>query len=169
MARLAEAKGAAEQLLSQAYANRDHVALIAFRNSDADLLLPPTRSLARTKRVLGSLAGGGRTPLAAGLRHALLLASTESKRGRTSQLVLMTDGRANIDLSGEPGRIEAQKDATSMARAIRAAGMPCLVVDSGLRTSAELKDLTGTLAADFIRLPRGTSGAGASTLLDTLV
>ncbi|MDP5359423.1 MAG: magnesium chelatase ATPase subunit D, partial [Paracoccaceae bacterium] len=65
--RLAEAKGAVELLLAQAYARRDHVALVAFRGTDAELLLPPTRSLVQTKRRLAALPGGGGTPLAAGM------------------------------------------------------------------------------------------------------
>ncbi|MEM1412205.1 MAG: VWA domain-containing protein, partial [Pseudomonadota bacterium] len=48
--RLAETKGAVELLLSDSYATRDQVALIAFRGTGAELLLPPTRALARAKR-----------------------------------------------------------------------------------------------------------------------
>ncbi|MDB2530534.1 hypothetical protein N9X46_07410, partial [Paracoccaceae bacterium] len=59
MARLAEAKGAVELLLAEAYARRDYVALIAFRGASGDLMLPPTRSLVQTKRRLSSLPGGG--------------------------------------------------------------------------------------------------------------
>jgi len=66
-ARLAEAKGAVELLLAEAYVARTQVALVAFRGTGAEAVLPPTRSLARAKRVLADLAGGGGTPLAAGL------------------------------------------------------------------------------------------------------
>jgi len=45
--RLAEAKGAVELLLAQAYVKRTEVALVAFRGTEAQLLLPPTRSLTR--------------------------------------------------------------------------------------------------------------------------
>jgi magnesium chelatase subunit D len=80
LARLAEAKGAIELLLGEAYARRDHVALVAFRGDGADILLPPTRSLVQTKRRLGQLPGGGGTPLASGLKAALDLAELARAR-----------------------------------------------------------------------------------------
>ena len=71
MARMAEAKGAVELMLAQAYAKRDQVALIGFRGEGADILLSPTRSLVQAKKQLAGLPGGGGTPLAAGLHAAL--------------------------------------------------------------------------------------------------
>ena len=70
---LAEAKRAIELRLATAYSSRDVVALISFRGDNADTLLTPTRSLSKTKRVLGSLPGGGGTPLASGLMSTLKL------------------------------------------------------------------------------------------------
>ncbi|MEY3937984.1 MAG: hypothetical protein RL659_825, partial [Pseudomonadota bacterium] len=61
--RLAEAKGAVELLLADCYVRRDSVAVLAFRGQTAELILPPTRSLARAKRSLAGLPGGGGTPL----------------------------------------------------------------------------------------------------------
>ena len=81
--RLAEAKGAVELLLADCYIRRDQVALIAFRGSAAELLLPPTRSLARAKRSLAGLPGGGGTPLAAGLDAAFALSDSIRRKGQT--------------------------------------------------------------------------------------
>jgi len=81
MSRLAEAKGAVELLLSEAYSRRDHVSLISFRGDTAEILLPPTRSLVQTKKRLAALPGGGGTPLASGLVEALKMAH-QARRGR---------------------------------------------------------------------------------------
>jgi magnesium chelatase subunit D len=124
MARLGEAKGAIELLLAEAYARRDHVALIAFRGEGAELLLPPTRSLVQTKRRLAGLPGGGGTPLAHGLQAAMELAHQARARGMTPTLALLTDGRANIALDGTANRERAADDATRLARALRATGTP---------------------------------------------
>jgi magnesium chelatase subunit D len=43
--RMAEAKGAVELLLAECYVRRDRVALIAFRDRSAELVLPPTSAV----------------------------------------------------------------------------------------------------------------------------
>ncbi|MBL3559872.1 magnesium chelatase subunit D [Rhodovulum sulfidophilum] len=154
MTRLAEAKGAVELLLAEAYARRDHVALVAFRGEAAELLLPPTRSLVQTKRRLAALPGGGGTPLAAGLKTALELAIQSKGRGMTPTVALLTDGRANIALDGTANRTMAAEDATRMATAIRANGYPAMVIDMGQRPERSLKALAETLGAPYIPLPR---------------
>ncbi|PTW51575.1 protoporphyrin IX magnesium-chelatase [Rhodovulum kholense] len=154
MTRLAEAKGAVELLLAEAYARRDHVALVAFRGEAAELLLPPTRSLVQTKRRLAALPGGGGTPLAAGLKTALELAIQSKGRGMTPTVALLTDGRANIALDGTANRALAAEDAERMAIAIRANGYPAMVIDMGQRPERSLKALADTLGAPYIPLPR---------------
>jgi magnesium chelatase subunit D len=167
-ARLAEVKGAVEILLSQAYARRDHVALIAFRGTAAELLLPPTRSLLRTKKALAGLPGGGATPLASGLRAALEQALQARGRGMDPALVLLTDGRPNISLAGEADRAAAKGDATAMARLIRASGVGGLVIDAGNRPSPALAETAAEMGLPCLALPRADaermSGAVAATL-----
>ena len=168
LARLAEAKGAVELLLAQAYARRDHVALIAFRGSRAELLLPPTRSLVQTKRRLAALPGGGTTPLALGLPAALELGLQARARGMTPTVALLTDGRPNIGRDGQPGRAQAEADAEAMARLIRAQGLPALVVDTGNRPTPWLQMLARLMQAGFLALPRAEArrlSAALSTAL----
>lgn len=154
LARLAEAKGAVELLLAEAYARRDHVALIAFRGTGADVLLPPTRSLVQTKKRLSALPGGGGTPLAAGMEAALELAERTRTKGLTPTIAILTDGRANIALDGSANRGTAGDDARQMARLIRARNTPALVIDTGNRPQRALEDLARDLSAPYLPLPR---------------
>ncbi len=154
LARLGEAKGAVELLLAQAYARRDHVALIAFRGTTADLMLPPTRSLVQTKRRLASLPGGGGTPLAAGLQMAFELAGQTKARGMTPTVALLTDGRGNIALDGTANREAAEADSLKLARALRATGIPALVIDIANRPQPALRRLAEVLDAPYLPLPR---------------
>ncbi|MGL6212191.1 MAG: magnesium chelatase subunit D [Paracoccaceae bacterium] len=152
MARLAETKGAVELLLAQAYARRDHVALVAFRGQGAELMLPPTRSLVQTKRRLAGLPGGGGTPLAAGLKLAFEVAGQARARGMTPTVALLTDGRGNIALDGSADRVQAEADALRLARVMR--GTPAVVIDTGNRPQPSLRALAGLLDAPYIPLPR---------------
>ncbi|MGU3540597.1 magnesium chelatase subunit D [Methylobacterium sp. A54F] len=157
--RLAEAKGAVELLLAEAYVRRDRVALVAFRGAGADLVLPPTRSLVRAKRGLAALPGGGGTPLAAGLDAALALALGVRRSGGSPVVVLLTDGRANVARSGEPGRAQAAADALGAARALRAAGLGALLVDTAARPQEAARHLAEAMGARYLALPRADAGS----------
>ena len=154
LARLAEAKGAVELLLAEAYVKRAEVALVAFRGTTAELLLPPTRSLARARRSLAELPGGGGTPLAAGLNAARALADSAKARGRTPFVVVLTDGRANIAADGTAVRQTAESDATAAARAIGAAGIASAFVDISARPRPEGAALAAAMGARYLPLPR---------------
>lgn len=151
--RLAEAKGAVETLLAQSYVRRAEVALIAVRGSGATLLLPPTRSLTRARRLLAELPGGGGTPLAAGIDAARLVAEAAPARGRTPSIVLLTDGRANVALDGSHGRENALADAAAAARRIALTGVRALVIDIGPRARPEASSLAQGMAARYLHLP----------------
>ncbi len=166
MARLAEAKGAVELLLADAYARRDHVALVAFRGTGAEVLLPPTRSLVQTKRRLAALPGGGGTPLAAGLRAALALAESVRGKGMTPSIALLTDGRGNIALDGTPDRAAAASETARFAREIAAQATPTVVIDTGMRARPALQELAASMRARCLPLPRADA-RGLSAALKT--
>jgi magnesium chelatase subunit D len=151
--RLAEAKGAVELLLAKAYVSRARVALIAFRNTGAELLLPPTRSLTRAKRSLAELPGGGGTPLACGLEAALALAEAERARDRTPLMVILTDGRANIDREGAPGRAAAERDAILAAERVGAAGVGAVFIDTSSRPQPEGDRFARAMGGVYAPLP----------------
>jgi magnesium chelatase subunit D len=93
--RIARVKGALIALLRDAYARRDRVAVIAFRDDAAQLLVAPGAPLARAAAALRELPTGGRTPLGAGLDAAALLIRRELVREphRRAIAVVLTDGR----------------------------------------------------------------------------
>jgi len=132
---------------------------VAFRGTRADLLLPPTRSLARAKKCLADLAGGGGTPLAAGLMAGQMLAEAEAARGRTPLLVVMTDGRANVALDGRGARTAAQEEALAAARRIRGAGLGAVLIDIAARPRPEAAALAAAMGGRYAPLPRVEAGA----------
>ena len=93
--RLARVKGALLELLRDAYARRDRVAIVAFRDGGAQLLVAPGAPLERAAAAARELPAGGRTPLAAGLQAAEALLRRESMRDpqRRAIAVVLTDGR----------------------------------------------------------------------------
>jgi len=158
--RLAEAKGAVELLLADCYVRRDSVAVLAFRGQSAELILPPTRSLARAKRSLAGLPGGGGTPLAHAIDASMLLADQLRKKGETPIVVLLTDGKGNIARDGRPGRAQAATDALAAATEMRLRGFSTLLVDTSPQAQDAAKHLANAMGAHYLALPY----AGASTL-----
>jgi magnesium chelatase subunit D len=164
--RLAEAKGAILLLLAQCYVERDEVALVAFRGLAPELLLPPTGALARVRRALAGLPGGGPTPLAAGINAATALAAVQAKRGRLPYIVLLTDGGANIGLDQKPGRAKAGQDALAAARACTAGRIPALVVDTAPRPNAFVAELARNMGGRYFSLPYANAAALSAAAQD---
>ncbi|NBV80552.1 MAG: magnesium chelatase subunit D [Burkholderiaceae bacterium] len=165
MNRLAEAKGAVELLLAECYVRRDQVALIAFRGSEAELLLSPTRSLVRAKRSLASLPGGGGTPLARAIDSAYQLAKASLKKGMTPTLVFLTDGRANIARDGTPGRAQAQVDAEQSARMAAQVKVRSLWIDTSPQAREEGQHIAHLIGSYYLPLPH----AGAQELSQAVI
>ncbi len=152
--RLAEAKGAVELLLAESYVRRDRVALVTFRGATAELALPATRALARAKRALAGLPGGGGTPLAAGIDAALAEAEAALRHGWTPTLVLLTDARANVARDGAGGRPRAMAEAMAAAARVRALRVGALIIDASPRANPDAAALAQAMGARYLALPR---------------
>lgn len=155
--RLGEVKGAIELLIADCYVRRDQVALIAFRKQQADVLLAPTRALARAKRALAELPGGGGTPLAAGIDKAALLVDAVRRQGRTPKVVFLTDGRANVSRDGSEGHAAATKEALHAARLFRSNGLRPIVIDTSRRPRPAAREFAAAMAAAYVPMPQASA------------
>jgi magnesium chelatase subunit D len=162
MARLGEAKGAIERLLAESYARRDRVSLLAFRGSAVEELLPPTRALARARRVLAALPGGGGTPLATAIDRAGQAALAARRAGTAPVVVFLTDARANIARDGSPGRPRAQADALTSAGLFRQHGVAALLIDTAPRPEPFARQVAEALGARYVPLPTADAAAMAT-------
>lgn len=160
--RMEAAKGAAIALLRDAYQRRDQVALVTFRGDEAAVLLKPTSSVEVARARLGDLPTGGRTPLAAGLRAALSVATASSRAGRHRPLlVVITDARATAG----PDGVDPVRAAMDVAGEVRRADVTSVVIDAettGGHTAGTRLGLAGELAramgASYVSLEDLTPG-----------
>ncbi|MDT4967202.1 MAG: magnesium chelatase subunit [Acidobacteriota bacterium] len=135
--RIAEAKGALVEVLRQSYVRRDRVALVTFRRQGAELLMQPSGSVTRARRLLDELTIGGATPLAAGISSALSIARHAANEGRERIVILLfTDGRANVplslieDLSKTRRDRLIQQELEELGHAVQLARVSTVVVDT---------------------------------------
>ncbi len=163
--RLGEAKGAVEALLAESYARRDRVSLIAFRGTTAEVLLPPTRALARARKLLASLPGGGGTPLAAAIDAAVAAGISARRAGTLPVIVFLTDGRANVARDGKGGRSESMRDVLDAATQFRTNDLSAVLIDTSPRPEPMAKKVAEALGARYVPLPvvdaRAIAGAVA--------
>lgn len=102
--RMEAVKGTVLSLLTEAYEKRDTVGVIAFRGIEAQVLLQPTQSIELAGEAMRNLPTGGRTPLPDALQTAIRLLHTfDSKKSYHPILIVLTDGKANVSLSGTAG------------------------------------------------------------------
>lgn len=126
--RMKAVKGAILSLLNDAYQKRDRVGMVAFRKDSAELMLGITRSVDLAHKKLKELPTGGKTPIAAGLKlgYEIIKAAKVKDSDMIPILIFISDGRANISLSGENPIEESVK----VAKRIAAEGIRALVIDT---------------------------------------
>jgi magnesium chelatase subunit D len=159
--RIRQAKGAALSLLKQSYIKRDRVAIVGFRGTSAEVLLPPSKSMLQARRVLDSLGVGGGTPLTAGLIRSLEIAKQDRSESEIFLLVF-TDGNANVP-SGSNGsasvsnrraerREMIERELAGLGSALGKAGVKLFVVDSHNQyvSNGGARALAETLGSNYL-------------------
>uniref|UniRef100_A0A2P2LMC4 Mg-protoporphyrin IX chelatase n=2 Tax=Rhizophora mucronata TaxID=61149 RepID=A0A2P2LMC4_RHIMU len=182
--RMQNAKGAALKLLAESYTSRDQVAIIPFRGDAAEVLLPPSRSIAMARKRLERLPCGGGSPLAHGLTTAIRVGLNAEKSGDIGRvmIVAITDGRANISLkrsidpeaansdAPRPSAQELKDEILEVAGKIYKAGMSLLVVDTENKfvSTGFAKEIARVAQGKYYYLPNASDAVISATTKEAL-
>jgi magnesium chelatase subunit D len=110
------------------------------------------------------LPGGGGTPLALALKMACEQATQLQRQGVTPILVVLSDGRANVNLQGLGGRAQAQADALQWAAQWRQTGHRALWIDTSLQPDAQVQNLAHIMGGSYMPMPQVQAQRMASAM-----
>ncbi|CAL5229352.1 g12662 [Coccomyxa viridis] len=177
--RMSSAKGAALTLLQQSYTSRDQVSVIPFCGDRAEVLLPPSKSIAMARKRMDSLPCGGGSPLAHGISLAVRTATNAQSSGDCGRImiVLLTDGRANVSLAKsneEPDAIAEgapkptqellKTEVLDMAKRCGSSGFNLLVIDTENKfvSTGFAKEIAEAAQGKYYYLPNASEQAIAA-------
>ncbi|XP_029129709.1 magnesium-chelatase subunit ChlD, chloroplastic isoform X2 [Cajanus cajan] len=183
--RMQNAKGAALKLLAESYTSRDQVSIIPFRGDAAEVLLPPSRSIAMARKRLERLPCGGGSPLAHGLTTAVRVGLNAEKSGDVGRvmIVAITDGRANISLkrstdpeaaaatdAPKPSAQQLKDEILEVAGKIYKAGMSLLVIDTENKfvSTGFAKEIARVAQGKYYYLPNASDAVISSATKEAL-
>jgi len=182
--RMNAAKGAAMSLLTEAYQSRDKICLIPFQGDAADVLLPPTKSIAMAKKRLEQMPCGGGSPLAHALQSAMLTGINEQKSGDVGKVVVVciSDGRANVPLctsmgeefdpdadedskEGKPSRKYLKEEVIACAKQMGSLGgfnLLCIDTENKFISTGLAKDIADAAQGKYHQIAKADGNAIAS-------
>jgi len=182
--RMNAAKGAAVSLLTEAYQSRDQISLIPFQGEEADVLLPPTKSITMARKRLEQMPCGGGSPLAHAIQTAMLTGINAQKSGDVGKVVvvLISDGRANVPLcvsmgeefdpdadedskDGKPSRAYLKEEVLACAKKLGAlAGFNLLCIDTENKfiSTGVAKDIADAAMGKYHQIAKADGSAIAS-------
>jgi magnesium chelatase subunit D len=184
--RMNAAKGAAMSLLTEAYQSRDSICLIPFQGEAADVLLPPTKSIAMAKKRLEQMPCGGGSPLAHAIQTATLTGLNAQKSGDVGKVVvvLISDGRANVPLcnsmgeefdpdadedskDGKPSRKYLKEEVLASAKMLGAQpgfNLLCVDTENKFISTGLAKDIADAAMGKYHQLPKADGKSIASVV-----
>jgi len=177
--RMNAAKGAAMSLLTEAYQSRDKICIIPFQGDFAEVLLPPTRSIAMARRRLETMPCGGGSPLAHALNVAVRTGLNAQKSGDVGKVVVVciSDGRANVPLAyamenavpaeerEKPDRKELKEEVLKTAtqlRSLQGFNLVMLDTENKFVSTGMAKEIADAAGGKYHYIPKASESAIAS-------